>query len=212
MTLIEAKQQTQDCPAPEGAVFSMALEQEAAARMDNRQSDAQLVAAVGAGRVSALSELMRRHEDKVLALAFRTLGRWDQAEDVAQEAFLRVHRSARTFRPRAKVTTWLYRITVNLCLDHLRRAKRAPLAMSDHTVVPAVESPDALEADERAAMVRRAVADLPDRQRTALTLHRYQGLSHREITDATGWSPKAVESLLVRAYATLRESLAELSE
>jgi len=212
MTLIEAIQQTHDCPEPGGTVSSTALEQETALRMDDRQSDTQLVAAVGAGRMSALSELMRRHEGKVLALAFRTTGRWDQAEDVAQEAFLRVHRSASTFRPRAKVTTWLYRITVNLCLDHLRRAKRAPLTMSDHALVPAVESPDALEADERVDMVRRAIADLPDRQRTALTLHRYQGLSHREITDATGWSPKAVASLLVRAYATLRESLAELNE
>jgi len=162
--------------------------------------------------MNALGELVRRHQQNIQALAYRTLGRWDLAEDVTQEVFLRVHRSAGRYRPKAKVSTWLYRITVNLCLDAIRRSKRAPAALSQESDVPISPVRDPLETSERMEVIRRAVADLPDRQRTALNLHRYQGLSHQEITEATGWSQSAVESLLVRAYANLRESLSELSE
>ena len=160
----------------------------------------------------ALGELIRRHQQKVLALAYRTLGRWDLAEDVAQEVFLRVHRSAPRFKPKAKVTTWLYRVTVNLCLDTLRRAKRTPVAIPEEVSFSAPTGRNPLEARERVAMVQRAVANLPDRQRTALNLCRYQGLSHKEIAEATGWSASAVESLLVRAYANLRKSLSKLKD
>ena len=173
-------------------------------------SDLELMTKVGAGDMCALGELIRRHQQKVLALAYRTLGRWDLAEDVTQEVFLRVHRSASRFKPKAKVTTWLYRIAVNLCLDTLRRAKRNPVAIPDEDKLSAPTGRDPLEARERVELVQRAVADLPDRQRTVLNLFRYQELSHKEIIEATGWSASAVESLLVRAYANLRKSLSKL--
>ena len=169
--------------------------------------------ALARGDMDALGQLVRRHQDKALALAYRLLGRWDLAEDIAQEAFLRVHRAAKRYRPDAKFTTWLYRIVVNLCLDQKRRAKLAPAALGDQGPEPSVApAADRLEARERAERVRCALDALPERQRTAVVLHRYQGLSHREVAEATGWSESAVESLLVRAYARLRQELADLED
>ena len=175
-------------------------------------ADAQLMARVGRGDMAALGELVRRHQHSVVAFAVRLLGRRDLAEDVAQEAFLHVHRAARRYRPEAQFTTWLYRIVLNLCRDAQRRASRAPEPLTEGAAPPLDPAPDPIEARERAERVRRALAALPERQRVAVTLHRYQGLSHREIADATGWSESAVESLIVRAYATLRKELADLKD
>ncbi|MBL7134582.1 MAG: sigma-70 family RNA polymerase sigma factor [Phycisphaerae bacterium] len=176
------------------------------------ESDANLVVAVGAGDMSALGELVDRHQQKIMLFAYRTLGRWDLAEDVAQDVFLRVHRSAARYKPTANVTTWLYRIAANLSLDAIRRDKRGPVSIADDADLSVPARGDTLEARERVDMVRQAVAALPDRQRVVVNLHRYEGLSHQEITETTGWSQSAVESLLVRAYANLRESLSGLRE
>ena len=180
--------------------------------MEYRQADdAQLMSALARGETAALGELVFRYQDGALALARRTLARTDGAEDVVQEAYLRVYRSAGRYRPTARFTTWLYRIVVNLCYDRLRGNKRqaAPL---DETIAAdtAAAAPDVLHAEDVARRVRSAVDALPDRQRTALTLHRYHGLSHSDISEATGWSVSAVESLLVRAYQRLRKDLADL--
>lgn len=178
-----------------------------------RRDDAELMAALARGETAALGELVRRHQDKARALAFRMLGRWDLADDVAQEAFLRVWRAAPRYRPEAKLTTWLYRIVVNLCHDRHRRAARALAPLTDDVPEPAAEpTPDPLEADERAVRVRRALDALPERQRAAVVLHRYEGLSHREVAEALGATEKAVESLIVRAYAKLRRELADLAD
>lgn len=179
---------------------------------DIAESDVNLMAAIGAGDMNALGELVDRHQRGILLFAYRTLGRWDLAEDVAQDVFLRVHRSAARYKPTAKVTTWLYRIAVNLCLDVLRRSKRQPVRLADDISLAAPSGQDPIEARERIDTVRRAVADLPDRQRMAINLHRYEGMSHKDIAESTGWSQSAVESLLVRAYSNLRQSLSELKE
>jgi RNA polymerase sigma-70 factor (ECF subfamily) len=168
--------------------------------------------AVAEGDTAALGELARRHQRSALATAYRILGRWDAAEDVVQEAFIRVHRAAPTYQPSAAFSTWLYRIVVNLCRDALRKRRpeaEPPADLSDHRAAgPAA----ALEAQERGRAVQEAIARLPDRQRIAVILHRYAGLSHAEVAEATGWSISAVESCLVRAYAGLRESLKGLRE
>lgn len=141
------------------------------------------------------------------------LGRWDQAEEAAQEVFIKVYRAADKYQPKALFTTWLHRIVVNHCLDMRRRSSRAPLAMGQDQidrvgVVPA----DDLEARERSERVRRAVAELPDAQKTALILHRFESQPIRQIAQVMERSESAVESLLVRAYARLRESLADLRD
>jgi len=176
-------------------------------------SDAELMRAVAEGDMAALGELVRRHEKKAFALACRLLAQPDAAEDVTQEAFLHVHRAARRYRPEARFTTWFYRIVVNLCLDAKRRIKRAPARLAVYGLAADAQTDhDQLEATERAERVRQAVDHLPERQRTAVVLHRYMQLSHRDIAEVTGWSVSAVESCLVRAYAQLRQELRDLVE
>jgi RNA polymerase sigma-70 factor, ECF subfamily len=178
---------------------------------DQQFNDAELMARLAAGQTSALGELARRHQGRVLELAFRTLGHWDLAEDVAQETFLRVYQAAKRYQPQAKFTTWLSRIVINLCFDEQRRWARstAPLDAVAPEGVPASHA-NSVERKEIAELVRTAVQELPDRQRVVIVLYRYEGLNHAQISEVTGWSLSAVESLLVRAYATLRGKLAKI--
>ena len=179
---------------------------------DNR-SDAELLAAVADGQSDALGVLVRRHQSNVLALANRFLGRWNLSEDVAQDVFIRVFRSAAEYRPQARFTTWLYRIVVNRCLDVKRGQRRAPAPLPGGDTAPSTPAaPDPVERREACDRVRLAVAALPDRQRMAVLLHRYEDLSHREIAGAMECTQGAVESLLVRGYASLRQALADLDE
>jgi len=175
------------------------------------RNDVDLLQAVGEGDLSALGELVVRYQDPLLSLAGRMLGGRGEAEDVVQEAFLRVHRAAAGFRPKARVSTWLYRIVVNLCHDSLRRRRRAPAEWPEDVADPdGIDPSRQAAAREAAQRVRRAVHALPQRQRTALVLHRYQGLKLQEIAEATGWTASTVESLLVRAYRRLRRELHDL--
>ena len=160
---------------------------------------------VAQGDRAALGELVGRHRDDVLRLAYRVLGRWDLAEDVAQDAFVRVQRAARRYRPTAAFTTWLHRIVVNLCLDTMRRRRPAPVAAPADT-----GECDPIESAELGEVVRRAVGALPERQRVALVLRRYHGLTNQQVAEVTGWSESAVESLMVRAFSALREELSEM--
>jgi RNA polymerase sigma-70 factor (ECF subfamily) len=174
-------------------------------------SDHELMLRVSQGEREALGLLVRRHQAQVVGLAYRFLGRWDVAEDVAQDVFVRVWRAAGAYRPDAQFTTWLYRLAANLCWDR-RRATARELRLRTSSPPPGMaDEPSAgMEGEDRVARVRAAIAALPDRQRLAVILHRYQGLTHQEIADATGWSASAVESCLVRAYENLRKSLADM--
>lgn len=160
---------------------------------------------------AALAVLVRRHQEKVIGLALRFLGRREAAEDICQDAFVRVFERASSYRPRAQFTTWLYRVVANLCWDQRRRARRDPVSLDLQSA--GEQAPDAAEPVQRAERqdkVRRAIAQLPDRQRLALILHRFEGMSYKDIAATTGWSSSAVESCLVRAYGGLRELLADL--
>jgi len=174
---------------------------------DDARNDEELIADMARGNAAALATLVRRHQARVLALAYRMLGDWDHAEDIGQEAFLRIYRSAGRYRGKSLVSTWLYRIVVNLCLDHQRRRKAVVPVEDLDTIADSAARRDPLEADETAAAVRKAVLELNERQRIAVLLHRFEDLSHAQISEITGWSVSAVESLLVRAYETLREKL-----
>jgi RNA polymerase sigma-70 factor (ECF subfamily) len=176
-------------------------------------SDEGLMARLGKGEMSALEQLARRHQDKVLSLAYRILGRWDLAEDVAQETFLRVYAAAKRYKARGKFISWLYRIVLNLCVDSQRKSRRAALRLEDVGVQIADKDRDnPSEKEERSRVVKAAVDALPRRQHMAVMLHRYGGFSHRDISEITGWSESAVESLLVRAYANLRDKLGKMKD
>jgi len=175
-------------------------------------TDAILMRRIGAGDRPALAEMVHRHEHRVRGMAYRFVGSGPDADDIAQETFIRLWQAAPRYEPSATFTTWMYRIVVNLCLDRKRRVARAPQRLEDEHDVPQDSSAAPIEQAETVEAVRRAIDALPERQRTVLLLHRYESLSYREIAQVTQWSESAVESLLVRAYQGLRQRLARFME
>lgn len=159
----------------------------------------------------ALAELASLYQARIYHMALRLLKDPETAEDITQETFLRVYKAACSYQPKAKLSTWLYRITYNLCLDSHRRNARGRVPL-EHAPEPFSENTpeEILGRRELSRQVQAALEGLPERQKKALILHRYQDLSHEEIAEVTGWSRSAVESLLVRAYENLRKSLKEL--
>lgn len=172
--------------------------------------DAALIARVAGGDRDAMGTIVTRHQAMLLRTAFRLLRNWSQAEDVVQEAFLRAYQHASDFKPTARLTTWLYRIVCNLCLDEMRRTTRRPPVVAMPSSRDSKDGLHQLLERERADRVADAVARLPERQKVAVVLHRYEGLSMRDVAESVGWSESAVESRLVRAYARLRVELADL--
>ncbi len=181
--------------------------------------DAALMQAFQRGDESAFETLVARHRERVFRLARRYLRDETAADDLAQETFLRVYRSKQTWRPEAKFSTWLYRVTANACLNELRarRARKGveSTAPSGPGGEPLPEGADPAAADpaasvlkgELAAVVKAAVDGLPEDQRLAVMLSKYEGLSYRELAEAMGRSVPAVKSLLVRARENLRAAL-----
>ena len=183
--------------------------------------DEQLMRAAAQGDREAFGTLVERHHPGVLRFVHRFLGTVDpqSAEDLAQDVFLAAWKAAPSFRPRARVLTWLLRITTNICLNYRRRSAlrtTVPLTALDHpssreagaSLSLATERPDAREiAREQAEMVSKAMAGLPVKQRTAILLRHFHGLTYAEIADVLGTSVSAVESLLFRARRSLRKDL-----
>ena len=171
-----------------------------------------------AGEDAAFEELVRRYQDTVYAFLYRFRGKDEGAEDLAQEVFLRVFRSRASYRPEAKFSTWLYRISCNLCINQARdqreflsldgepggEGERAKREWRDL----AAERPlDALESQELVETIRRTLDQLPENQRAAVLLYRYHDLSYREIGETIGVSEKAVKSLMARAREQLKGKL-----
>lgn len=171
-------------------------------------SDEELVALIGGGDRRAYHVLVERHGRRVLGLARRMMRNLAEAEDVSQDAFLRVWQKAGEWQPRgARFTTWLYRVVVNLCLDRKRRPTMAPIEAAGD---PADSRPDAeqtLAKSQQDRHVASALQALPERQRAALVLSYYEGLSNAEAAGALELSVSALESLLVRARRALRQEL-----
>jgi RNA polymerase sigma-70 factor (ECF subfamily) len=189
-------------------VGDQGVEPRRAANDMQEQCDEDLLALVGAGDRQAYHVLVERHGRRVLAMARRMTGNLAEAEDVAQDAFLRVWQHAADWRDKgAKFTTWLYRVVMNLCLD---RRRRAPMARLEAAGDPADERPTAeaaVAAWQRDRVVADALATLPDRQRAALVLSYYEGLSNAAAAVVLAISVTALESLLVRARRSLRAEL-----
>jgi RNA polymerase sigma-70 factor (ECF subfamily) len=175
-------------------------------------NDNELVSRVCAGETHLFEQLVRRNQDSVYGMALRLLRDPGEAEDVAQEVFLRAFRGLQSFHGASKLSTWLYRITFNLCTDCLRKRKRRDLPC--HGVPAPDRLPDSApdlegrlqEAEERAT-IRAAVHELKEIYRIPIVLHYYQGLSQEEISAATGLPSKTVETRLYRARKLLRERL-----
>src|SRR5581483_4907301 len=172
--------------------------------MAGSDTDEALMARVVARDQRALRALMDRHMGRAIGLAIRVAGN-AEADDIAQEAFLRVWSRAGSFNPQAgRFTTWLYRIVLNLAIDARRRPQHGPIDEAFEVASTDPGPADALIAGEEGRCLARAMAALPERQRAAIALFHMEGLSGREAAQAMEISEKAFESLLNRARNALK--------
>jgi RNA polymerase sigma-70 factor (ECF subfamily) len=179
-------------------------------------SDEELVARSIGGDTDSFNQLVTRWERPIYALAYRTLGREEDARDVCQETFMRAFRSLAGFRGQAKFSSWLYRIALNLCRDWMRRERRAPVVQAPEGVdvielageVGPVESIEELVARrDLGAIVQRAMTKLSEEQRTTIILKEYQGLTFQEIADLQGCPLSTVKTRLYQGLTVLRREL-----
>jgi len=189
---------------------------------DDALSDAQIMLQVKAGDDSAFEYLVQKYRRPMVNFMFRMAHNNAAAEDLAQEVFLRVYRSRESYEASAKFTTWLYRIATNLAVNHARDTRHErpentvsldePDEENGHTLDLPDRTPSAEETivrRERVAAIRQRVQALPERQRIAVVMHKYQQMEYRQIADVLKLSESATKSLLFRAYETLREQLQE---
>ena len=174
--------------------------------------DEQLMLRVAEGDLDAFNELVRRHQQTAWRIALRFLGDPTEAEDIAQEAFLRILAAASRYKPSATFPTYLYSVVARLCIDHTRRKRPVFTNTLPETVDPSPGPATALIQKDRDALVRKALDTLPARQRMVVILKYYEGLRYDEIARAMGTTVKAVERLLGRARCALKSSLLYLRE
>jgi RNA polymerase sigma-70 factor (ECF subfamily) len=178
--------------------------------------DVELMGRIRDGDFAAFEQLIEIHQRSVIGTVAKMLGNPSEAEDIAQQVFLRVWKSAGRYEPQAKFTTWLFTITRNLVFNEVRRRQRKPTVSvqereeTTHRVVEDVQgsSPDEdLLRSEMEAAIDRAIEALPEKQRLAVVLRRYEEMPYEEIGVVLSMSVPAVKSLLFRARAQLKESL-----
>ena len=186
------------------------------------ESDAEIMLRAKAGDRSAFEYLVQKYRRPIVSFMYRMARNAASAEDLAQEVFLRVYRSRESYEASAKFTTWLYRIATNLAVNHARdsRHERPEVQVSldepDEDSGTTIELPDGtLNAEqqmmrrERMLAIRRKVEALPEQQRLAVIMHKYQQMDYKQIAEVLKKSESATKSLLFRAYETLREQLKE---
>ncbi len=187
-------------------------------RSEDDAKDVRLMRLVSRGDTSAFEELIERHRALVAGTVARMLSSNSDVEDIAQQVFIRVWKSARRYVPRAKFTTWLLKITRNLVFNELRRTKRhahVPLQSEPGVEDPPVKdetnlAPDAsLLESELQRTIEEAILQLPETQRMALVLRRYEQLSYEQIAEVLDLSVPAVKSVLFRARSELRSRLSK---
>ena len=180
-------------------------------------TDEELVARATAGDLESFNQLVSRWERPIYALAYRTLGREEDARDVVQEAFLRAYRGLKGFKGQAKFSSWLYRITLNLCRDWIRKERRAPIVqvpegtdpvdLADAQASPTESGEELVSRREMSRAVSKAMAELPEEQRTAILLKEYHGLTFQEIADMLQCPLSTVKTRLYQGLSVLRRRL-----
>jgi RNA polymerase sigma-70 factor (ECF subfamily) len=219
---------TVDHRTPPPAIAELTPEQaearrKALARGDfSELTDAEVMLELRSGNMAAFDVLLAKYRKPIVHFMFRMVHNQAVAEELAQEVFLRIYRSRETYRAEARFSTWLYRIATNLGVNHARDTRHERSASTVYLDEPDAETgttPDvadmtpSAEADmlrqERMKAIRQHVMALPERQRTAVLMHKYQGMDYRQIGEVLKLSESATKSLLFRAYQTLREKLKE---
>jgi RNA polymerase sigma-70 factor (ECF subfamily) len=179
-------------------------------------TDEELVARSRGGDLESFNQLVLRWERPIYALAYRVIGREEDARDVAQETFLRAFRALSGFKGQAKFSSWLYRITLNLCRDWIRRERRTPVAQMPEGLdliemageaTPSESIEDLVARKEIGRAVARAMATLPEDQRTAIILKEYHGLTFQEIADLLDCPLSTVKTRLYQGLSVLRKQL-----
>jgi RNA polymerase sigma-70 factor (ECF subfamily) len=170
------------------------------------QDEIDLMRRTASGDAAAFRALADAHLTKIMNFAHRLLHDRSEAEDVTQETFLRLWKDAARFEPRARVTTWLHRIAHNLCVDRLRGRREQPSETIDEERT-SLEPGGLFDRKQVAHQVDKALAELPERQRAAVTLVHYQGLGNIEAAEVLDIKVEALESLLARGRRSLREKL-----
>jgi RNA polymerase sigma-70 factor (ECF subfamily) len=177
------------------------------------------MARIARGDDNAFEILVNRHQTSVLNLVYRFIGDSTQAKDLAQEVFLRIWQSAKSYEPKAKFTTWIYRIATNLCLNELKSPRRkrwfsfrsnnedTEKTLEETLPDGSPSAEDILLFRERSRQISEALQSLPANQRIAVVLRRYDDLPYEEIARIMGCSVSSVESLLTRAKKTLQKKL-----
>ena len=182
--------------------------------------DAALMLRVKQGDATAFTQLVNKYKQPMMNFAYRTLRDLTEAEDLAQNVFVQVYKSARRYEPSAKFSTWLFTIARNLCLNEIRRRARHPAESLDQTHAGADDQPLHQVEDRRVVLpseellhgeldqkITDALAELPENQRTALLLCRQEELSYEEIAEVLGCSLSATKSLIHRGRETLKSKL-----
>src|SRR3990167_9839588 len=179
-------------------------------------TDEELVAKSMAGDVDSFNQLVLRWERPIYALAYRVIGREEDARDVAQETFLRAYRALSGFKGQAKFSSWLYRITLNLCRDWIRRERRAPVMQAPEGVdiielagraTPSESIEDPVTRRQLGRAVGRVMSLLPDEQRTAIIMKEYHGLTFQEIAELLDCPLSTVKTRLYQGLSVLRKKL-----
>jgi RNA polymerase sigma-70 factor (ECF subfamily) len=186
--------------------------------------DAQIMLALSAGNMAAFDVLVQKYRKPIIHFMYRMVHNEAVAEELAQEVFLRVYRSRATYRAEARFSTWLYRIATNLGVNHARDTRHERTAPTVYLDEPDTESgttPDVADQTpsaesrllrgERMAAIREHVMALPERQRMAVLMHKYEGMDYKQIGEVLKLSESATKSLLFRAYQTLREKLKDFA-
>jgi RNA polymerase sigma-70 factor (ECF subfamily) len=180
-------------------------------------TDEELVAQSLGGDTESFNQLILRWERPIYALAYRVIGREEDARDVCQEAFLRAFRGLAAFKGQAKFSSWLYRITLNLCRDWMRRERRTPLVavpegvdlveMADDRQARVDTVEDLVTRRDLSRAVEKLMRALPEEQRTAIILKEYEGLTFQEIADLMGCPLSTVKTRLYQGLTVLRRQL-----
>jgi RNA polymerase sigma-70 factor (ECF subfamily) len=179
-------------------------------------TDEELVSRAASGDSESFNQLIRRWERPIFALAYRTIGREEDARDVCQETFLRAYRALPSFRGQAKFSSWLYRITLNLCRDWARRERRTPVVQAPEdadlfdlaaATEPSESIEDLVARKDLARAVQQVMRRLPEEQRTAIILKEYHGLTFQEIADLVGCPLSTVKTRLYQGLSVVRREL-----
>ena len=171
----------------------------------------ELVAACLEGRIGAFDLIVERHRRTVYQLCYRFVGNHEDASDLSQDVFLRAYRGLKNFRGQSSLSTWLHRISVNVCLNRVsvKAPQTEPIENEQHVDTRSESPSEHVLRGERAVRVRAAVARLPEKQRAALILRMYHDMSHQEIADAVGSSVGAVKANVFHALQNLKRLIGE---